>query len=393
MELTRVKESNPTIRNTVVPSNKVDGRELRGLEIANKTESQISRIDHATYKVLSQSGNGEYAVCLSEDEWRCECPDHRFRGVKCKHIWAIEFSLKLREQVRKNIVIEEVAISNCVFCHSSSIKKFGIRKNKCGGIQRFLCGNCGKTFSVNVGFERMKHNPQAITSAIQLYFSGESLRNTMKSLRLLGVEVSYRTILNWIKKYVKLMQDYVEKIVPNVSDTWRADELYVKIKGNMKYLFALMDDETRFWIAQEVAESKYSHDARKLFQMGVKVTGKKPMTLITDGLPAYHDAYNKEFWTMKKPRTEHINAIKLSGNMNNNKMERFNGEIRDREKTMRGLKTKDTPILTGYQLFHNYIRPHEGLEGKTPAEACGITVKGKNKWKTLIQNASKKGNT
>jgi hypothetical protein len=28
------------------------------------------------------------------------------------------------------------------------------------------------------------------------------------------------------------------------------------------------------------------------------------------------------------------------------------------------------------------------LEGKTPAEACGITVQGKNKWKTLIQNAS-----
>jgi len=157
----------------------------------------------------------------------------------------------------------------------------------------------------------------------------------------------------------------------------------------MKYLFALMDDETRFWIAQEVAESKYKHDARKLFQLGVKATGKKPMTLITDGLPAYHDAYKKEFWTMRKDtRTEHINAIKLSGNMNNNKMERFNGEIRDREKTMRGLKKTDTPILKGYQLFHNYIRPHEGLDGKTPAEACGIEIKGKNKWTTLIQNAS-----
>jgi len=365
-------------------------RELRGLEIAKAKTNQISRIDHVTYQVLSQSGNGEYAVCLSEDEWRCECPDHRFRGVKCKHIWAVEFSLKLREQVRKNIVIEEVAISNCVFCHSSNIKKFGVRKNKSGGIQRFLCGDCGKTFSVNIGFEKMKHNPQAITSALQLYFSGESLRNTMKSLRLLGVEVSYRTILNWIKKYVKLMQDYVEKIVPNVSDTWRADELYVKIKGDMKYLFALMDDETRFWIAQEVAESKYKHNARELFQLGVKATGKKPMTIITDGLPAYHDAYKKEFWTMRKDtRTEHINAIKLSGNMNNNKMERFNGEIRDREKTMRGLKTKDTPILTGYQIFHNYIREHEGLGGKTPSEACGIKVKGNNKWLTLIQNASK----
>jgi transposase-like protein len=362
-------------------------RELRGLEIAKAKTNQISRVDSSTYRVLSQSGNGEYVVCLSEDEWCCECPDYRFRGVKCKHIWAIELSLKLREHVRKNIVIEEVAISNCVFCHSSNIKKFGIRKNKSGGIQRLLCADCGKTFSVNIGFEKMKHNPQAITSAMQLYFSGESLRNTMKSLRLLGVEVSHKTVFMWIKKYVTLMQDYVEKLKPNVSDVWRADELYVKIRGNMKYLFALMDDETRFWIAQEVAESKYKHDARKLFELAKKVTGKKPKTLITDGLPAYHDAYRKEFWTLRNPRTEHVNAIKLRGNMNNNKMERFNGEVRDREKVMRGLKKEDTPILKGYQLFHNFVRPHEGLEGKTPAEACGIKVEGKNKWITLIQNA------
>jgi hypothetical protein len=74
--------------------------------------------------------------------------------------------------------------------------------------------------------------------------------------------------------------------------------------------------------------------------------------------------------------------------MNNNKMERMNGEVRDREKVMRGLKKKDTPILKGYQLFHNYIRGHEGLDGKTPAEACGVKVEGSNKWKTIIENAS-----
>lgn len=33
---------------------------------------------------------------------------------------------------------------------------------------------------------------------------------------------------------------------------------------------------------------------------------------------------------------------------------RLNGEVRDREKVMRGLKKSDTTILTGYQLFHNY---------------------------------------
>jgi len=71
-------------------------------------------------------------------------------------------------------------------------------------------------------------------------------------------------------------------------------------------------------------------------------------------------------------------------------MERMNGEIQDREKTMRGLKTTYTPILQGYQLFHDYIRPPEALNGKTPAEACGITIEGQDKWKTLIENASKK---
>lgn len=80
----------------------------------------------------------------------------------------------------------------------------------------------------------------------------------------------------------------------------------------------------------------------------------------------------------------------MSGDLNNNKMERCNGEIRAREKVMRSLKTVDSPILSGYQLFHNYIRPHMALKGKTPAEAAGIKVEGENKWLTPIQNASRK---
>jgi len=363
-------------------------REERGLEIFNRNRNNIRGVDGFSYRVLSQSGNGSYTVSNVDGEWVCECPDHKFRGLKCKHAWAVEFSIKLREEVQKDSVIQEIIISKCVYCQSQNIKKNGVRHNKSGDIQRFICENCGKTFSINIGFERMKHNPKAITTALQLYFSGESLRNTMKSLRLLGVEVSHKTVYMWIKKYIGLMEHYIEKLRPKVSDTWRADELWMKFKGDMKYVFAIMDDETRFWIAQEVAETKFKHDARKLFQLGKKVTGKKPMTIITDGLPAYNDAYKKEFRTLRKPRTEHVRHIKLKGDMNNNKMERLNGEIRDREKVMRGLKKKDTPILKGYQIYHNYIREHEGLDGKTPAEACGITIEGKNKWLTLIQNAS-----
>ena len=49
----------------------------------------------------------------------------------------------------------------------------------------------------------------------------------------------------------------------------------------------------------------------------------------------------------------------------------------------------DTPILKGMQIFHNFIKPHEGLDGKTPAEAAGIVVTGSDRWMTLIQNASR----
>jgi hypothetical protein len=69
-------------------------------------------------------------------------------------------------------------------------------------------------------------------------------------------------------------------------------------------------------------------------------------------------------------------------------MERMNGELRDRERVMRTLEKTDTPILAGMQIYHNYVRPHMALKGKTPSENAGITFEGENKWLTIIQNAS-----
>ncbi len=365
-----------------------NSREERGKEIA-KLENQIKRIDTTHYTVKSQSNNGQYDVIQTESGWICSCPDHEFRKVTCKHIYAVEFSFAIRKEVEARVVIQPTNALACLRCGSDRIVKNALRHNKYGDIQRYACKECGKRFSFNMGFEKMKANPQVITSAMQLYFTGESLRNVQKFMRLQGVNVSHVSVYNWIRKYIVLMEKYLDRITPNVSDTWRADELFIKIKGDMKYLFALMDDETRYWVAQEVADTKEKHDARRLFHEGKEITGKKPMTIITDGLKGYHKAYMKEFWTQKYPRTRHIKNITLKGEHNNNKMERLNGEIRDREKVMRGLKKKDTPIITGYQIFHNYIREHKGLKGKTPAEACGIKVEGKNKWVTLIQNASK----
>lgn len=373
-------------------------REEKGRLIA-ENPSQIQQMDESHYKVASQRGDGMYDVVRRENgSWLCNCLDFHYRAleqrhiVRCKHIIACQIRTQLREKVRENVIIRPVEITACIYCHSDkTLKRFGIRHNKYGDIQRFLCVSCDRTFSVNVGFERMKHSPQGVTTAMQLYFSGESLRNTARSLRLLGVQVSYKTVFMWIKKYTTLMQNYANQITPNVSDTWRADELFLKVKGNMKYLYALMDDETRFWIAQEVADTKYTADVRSLFQHGKHIAGKQPKTLITDGAPNFHEAYKKEFWT--PTGTEHIREVHIDGQVHNNKMERFNGQLRDRERVMRTLEKPDTPILEGMQIYHNFIRPHKGLKYRTPAEAAGIEVQGEDKWLTLIQNASQRKTT
>ena len=111
---------------------------------------------------------------------------------------------------------------------------------------------------------------------------------------------------------------------------------------------------------------------------------------VRDGAANFHEAFTKEYYNhIGSEMPIHKREIRLAGCVHNNKMERMNGEIRDREKVMRSLKKSDTPIIAGYQIYHNYIRPHMALEGKTPSEVAGIKVEGENRWITLIQNASR----
>jgi len=58
---------------------------------------------------------------------------------------------------------------------------------------------------------------------------------------------------------------------------------------------------------------------------------------------------------------------------------------------MRGLKDEPTAhtIIDGFRIYYNFIRSHQALNGKTPAEKAGISKLGQNKWKALIQKSAK----
>lgn len=62
-------------------------RENRGLVIAARC--RLTNRGNGTWIVPSQSGPGKYTVHLG-DAPTCSCPDHELRGVKCKHIFAVE---------------------------------------------------------------------------------------------------------------------------------------------------------------------------------------------------------------------------------------------------------------------------------------------------------------
>jgi hypothetical protein len=56
---------------------------------------------------------------------------------------------------------------------------------------------------------------------------------------------------------------------------------------------------------------------------------------------------------------------------------------------MRGLKKPNSAIIEGQRIYYNHIRPHQGLNGKTPAEAAGLeTDLEVNKWESLIKKAT-----
>lgn len=149
------------------------------LVIAN-ISGAIKRISELKYVVKSQNGNGDYDICSTHLGWVCSCPDHKFRGVKCKHIFGVEISFALRKQVEV-ARIEPIDTQCCIYCKSSWIVRDGLRHNKYGAIQKFNCRECNRYFTINLGFEKMHATPQMIhphSNCISLANHSEMFRNS-----------------------------------------------------------------------------------------------------------------------------------------------------------------------------------------------------------------------
>jgi transposase-like protein len=389
-----------------------DPRELRGLKILSEPDT-IRNIDKNNWEVKSQSGNGYYhinrfykdrhAQMRGQAVWSCLCPDHQTRGVICKHIHAVQFSLKLKVEVEADIKSQKIVgvdVSvTCPVCKSENVVKRGVRKTKFGEVQRYGCLDCQHRFIVDKGFSKMKHSPESITLTLDLYFKGLSDRKIVDHLKQFhSVSVVHSTIIRWIHKYLKLLSKYAEKHHAEVGKIWHCDEttVFIKKEGEKKYyqwIWNLMDAKTRYLLACQVTETRFVKDARIPLAKAKEITNVRPNAIVTDGLQAYRQAVKDEFYDMgAQIRNPHIRLKDFETKPNNNILERLNGTFRERTKVVRSFDSSISAeeFAIGMQTYYNYIRPHQGIGGLVPAQLANIPINlTGNRWQTMIELAAK----
>lgn len=381
-----------------------------------REQKSVTRVTEGFYIVKSQTTDGKfYRVNRSRNAntWTCSCPDFQSRvrrfvdDTRCKHVLLAEIYHDSKnwfsaDENDSDLTTEQLLFAPrpkiCDECGSTDIKKSGFRKlideTK---RQRYTCLECGHRFILGEkGFRKLKADPEIIIEAINLVFNGMSLRPIARHLKITKqMRITHQTVDNWFKRYMKLINEFVDSVLPVYSSQyWCVDEMVLNVKNTKKmgygyylWLWSTIDPKTRFLIASEISKHRYLHNAQHIISISKKNVANNPSYVVTDSLKAYQKALLSEF----EDRIIHVKTKSFAKGFENRPIERFHNEIREIIKTKRGLGNDKSAqeFADNYRTFHNFARPHSGLPNNiTPAEACGIDLNlGENKVAGLLKKA------
>jgi len=357
----------------------VSKRKARAVEIVAK--GLVEKVSESKFLVKSESRDKWYEVEWQQKRWVCSCPDFSKRGRACKHIYAVMYW-----QFVQNVAVscEKLTHPSCPNCGGFEVVKCGLRRNKFGPVQRYLCKNCGKKFTDRTEFRGMRKSALAVAAALDLYFKGLSLRQISHHLKnTTGIAVSHITIRNWVKKYVKMIDSFLTNLkLPN-SERWHADETVVRVEDRHILIWTLLDSESRMILATYISKYRGVDEALNLLKKGKEVVGKSPDEIVTDGLKSYGKAVS-----VFDGETIHVQSSLRKGL--NNRIERLFRDMKLKSK-ISGFRSEDgvKVFADGYRIYHNFIKPHQSLNDKTPAEIAGL-VEGELSWLDLIRRSAKR---
>jgi len=369
-------------------------REIRAYAILAKGDvPQPVGMDNWLLK--SQNGGGKYRVSRCGSAWSCECPDHTYRKVPCKHMLTVMLWLRMKEGKKASFALPTEG-QNCPSCGSEATVKRGVRCTRGDPKQRYGCISCGRRFVSDV-CPNTKATERTVTAVMDLWYKGMSVRAIQQHLRQFhGFRVHYATIYRWIRRFSKRMAEHTDRIHAESCGVIHADETMINVKGKQRYFWNAMDRDSRFILASNLTDDRDGSYAIKLFAEAEERAGAKPKLVITDGYGGYQYGVRKAYRSLKHPvAVEHLREIGFMNRLNNNRIERYMGTIKGRTKTLRALKQKgaySNDLLKGWVAYYNFIRPHMALHGHTPAEAAGIGVaRGENRWLEVLKSAGAGG--
>ncbi len=166
--------------------------------------------------------------------------------------------------------------------------------------------------------------------AVRLYFRYKlSLRDVSELLIERGVCVTYESIRLWVKNlgpgYAQAIR---KKRRTSFTDKWHIDEVRVKIKGEVFWLWRLVDS-TGEEIEILLQRRRNAKSAIRFLKKALKRIGQPPRVMVTDKLKSYNKAHRVLLRT-----SEHRSHKRL-----NNRAENSHQPTREKERQMRGFKT------------------------------------------------------
>jgi len=284
----------------------------------------------------------------------------------------------------------------CIFCKSQNFIKKGKRKTQNRGkIQKYLCRECGKYFTQDEGFYRMRYDNKTISMSVDMYLSNLSSRKMRNQLKRHFLnKVSHVTILDWVRKYSLKIHNFVEKLKYKLGQKYYADETFINRQGIDDRFWCCIDWDTRMITGIHYSQSGNIEEAQEFIKKSIKKG--KPKFIQTDSAKFYPKAFKKLFYSNKLGmkgglKIEHKIQNVRRTKIHNYKIETVFSKIKDRVDDFRGLKALwSAPIImAGLVIQHNFIEEHT-TTGKTPCSLAGQNLDlGDNKWLGLIKLASK----
>jgi putative transposase len=220
---------------------------------------------------------------------------------------------------------------------------------------------CRRTFTEHTGsvFSGYRWPADVILTAVRWYLAYPlSSRQVLELLAERGIDVSHRTVLDWVQAFGPQLAAEARRRRRRVGTRWFVDEVFLVRKGHKRYLYRAIDEDGVV-VDILLREHRDTASARAFCRQATGRTGVIPHDVITDR----HQPYVKAVATTR-PGARHIRTgLHRARGETTKAVERSHVPPRDRLRNGRGVKRTEAGqhFLEGFEAVRHVRR--DGMPG------------------------------